>query len=339
MAEKTEEQIRREREEMARQANKQRIEDRLSRLDAIANQADQFKTEDGLEDLDDEAWQDKAPADRREAESEADPTETIADAEKADREMDEARAAGADDVRVTNGETYYRVIVNGNEKWLTLQQLRDTSSKVSAADEYLRAAKEAAKTAITGLTPSAHADESVSAAPGRVRELLNRALMGEQEAIDELARRLEGPSVTTDVLKAVDERVDGRLTFRQAVDWFETEYRSELSNPRLKAIMVQRDAELAAQNPEMDFKQRLKMVGDEIRDLKRELGVTTPAPQAAAPIRSEKEARKASVRSIPQAGGRLTEDTEDDEDETYEMSIAKMAAARGQARPIIHKRR
>ena len=275
----------------------------------------------------------KAPANRRE-EQESDPTESIADAEKADQELDEAREAGADDVRVTNGETYYRVIVNGNEKWLTLQQLRDTTSKVSAADEYLRAAKEAAKTAVMGLNPSPQGDDSGSAAPGRVRDLLTRALMGEQEAIDELARRLEGPS-TTDVLKAVDERVDGRLTFRQAVDWFDREYAEELKNPRLKAMMVSRDAELAAQNPDMDFKQRLKQVGDEIRDLRRELAGTV-APRT--PERNDKEARKASVRAIPTAGGRLSEDSDDDDDETYESAIAKMAAARGQHRPVVHKR-
>ena len=332
MSEK-EDQERAQREQAARDANAKRIADRLERLNSIANQADERKAADGMEDLDDEAWSNKAPANRRE-EEESDPTETIADAEQADRELDEARAAGADDVRVTNGETYYRVIVNGNEKWLTLSQLRETSSKVSAADEYLRTAKEAAKTAVMGLTPSPQGDESGSTAPGRVRDLLTRALMGEQEAIDEFARRLEGPS-TTDVLKAVDERVDGRLTFRQAVDWFDREYAEELKNPRLKAMMVSRDAELAAHNPDMDFKQRLKQVGDEIRDLRRELAGTV-APRT--PERNDKEARKASVRAIPTAGGRLSEDSDDDDDETYESAIAKMASARGQHRPVVHKR-
>ena len=335
MAEDTnEDQIRQQKERDAREANDRRIAERLDRLNAIANQADERKAQDGMEDLDDEAWSDRAPKSRPTKDEEEDPADTIADAEKADRELDEARAAGADDVRVTNGETYYRVIVNGNEKWLTLQQLRETSSKVSAADEYLRAAKEAAKTAITGLNPSNQTDDSVSAAPGRVRELLNRALMGEQEAIDELARRLEGPSVTTDVLKAVDERVDGRLTFRQAVDWFDREYSAELSNPKLKSLMVQRDAQLAAEHPDMDFKQRLKMVGDEIRDLRRELGGIAPKT----PERTEKEARKASVRTIQPAAGRLVDDSDEDEDDTYESSIRKMAAARGQARPVVHKR-
>ena len=129
--------------------------------------------------------------------------------------------------------------------------------------------------------------------------------------------------------------MDGRLTFRQAVEWFEGEYANELSNPKLKALMVRRDAELAQQNPEQDFKQRLKQVGDEIRDLRRELGGTQQQKQ---PVRTEKEARKASVRPIQQAGGRLVEEADDDGDETYESAIARMASARGQSRPVVHKR-
>jgi hypothetical protein len=303
------------REQEAKAANDQRNNERLERLNAIANQND----ENGeFDDIEDEAWDDQTPA--------AD----VPDAEP--EEVTEARSHGADDVRETNGETYYRIIVNGQERWLTLQQLRDTSSKITAADEYLRNAKQAMQN--VGVAPST--DEPQSRETG-VRDMLTRALMGEQEAIDELARRLERTPSETDVLRAVDGRIDGRLTFRQAVDWFETEYADTLKIEPVRARAVQVDAELAAQNPEMDFKARLKMVGDDARNylqqLRSQLGVVAPDSG-----RSQKEARKASVRSLPVAGGRQSDGGEEGDDETYETTISKMAQSRGQGRPIIHKR-
>jgi hypothetical protein len=132
----------------------------------------------------------------------------------------------------------------------------------------------------------------------------------------------------------VDERVDGRLTFREAVSWFDREYQSELSDPRLKEYMIWKDSHLAQSNPDMDFKERLRQVGEEARALRGR----TVAPAADPQRRADKEQRKASVRAIPVAGGRQADEAEDDENETYESSIAKMAAARGQARPIMHRR-
>jgi hypothetical protein len=303
------------REQEAKAANDKRNNERLERLNAIANQND----ENGeFDDIEDEAWDDQTPA--------AD----VPDAEP--EEVTEARSHGADDVRETNGETYYRIIVNGQERWLTLGQLRETSSKVTAADEYLRNAKQAMQN--VHVAPST--DEPQSRETG-VRDMLTRALMGEQEAIDELARRLERTPSQTDVLRSVDERIDGRLTFRQAVDWFETEYADTLKIEPVRARAVQVDAELAAQNPEMDFKARLKMVGDDARNylqqLRSQLGVVAPDSG-----RSQKEARKASVRSLPVAGGRQSDGGEEGDDETYETTISKMAQSRGQGRPIIHKR-
>ena len=326
----TDEEARAKREAEARAANKQRNDERLERLNAIANQADEKKSADGMEDLDDEAWTEQGA--RREREPEQDDGTVVAEAEEADRNLDEARAAGADDVKVTNGETYYRLIVNGQERWLTLQQLRENASKVSAADEYLRSAKELVKNNLTA-APS-HRDEPASTDRGRVRELLNRAIMGEQEAIDELAQAIERPSANADVARLVDERVDGRLTFREAVNWFDKEYQGELSDPRLKEYMVWKDSQLAQSNPDMDFKERLRTVGEEARALRGR----PVAPPADPQRRADKEQRKASVRAIPVAGGRQADDSDEDENETYESSIAKMASARGQARPTVHRR-
>ena len=85
----------------------------------------------------------------------------------------------------------------------------------------------------------------------------------------------------------------------------------------------------------MDFKERLRTVGEEARRLRGPRAVPTAVDQQR---RTDKEQRKASVRSIPVAGGRQADEIEEDDDETYEMSIAKMAKLRGQARPTVHRR-
>jgi hypothetical protein len=334
--EKSPDELRQEREKAAREANAARNNERLERLNQIANQSDELKVKDGLEDIPDEAWNEQAGSKQPSEGSpdEPEPREVLAQAEAEDKAADEARDAGASDVKVVNGETYYLLVVNGSEQWKTLKELRETSSKVSAADQYLHDAKEAAKR-ITEASPST--DEGSSPKKGRARELLSRALMGEQEAVDELAQLIDAePSrVTPDVLQAVDERVDGRLTFRSAVEWFDSEYKEELKDPQLKARIVRRDKEMATLYPDMDFKQRLKEVGDEARAMRR---AASPAAPVSQDRLREKEQRKASVRAIPAAAGRTQDDEDEDDGETYESAIAGIAKARGQSRPVVHKR-
>jgi len=335
--EETEEEIRKRVEKGRADHNARRLE----RLEAIANREDERKRRDEeLADVPDEAWQDEprghvphageseTPEDERELREEPAP-------EEEPPEIDEARKAGAVDVKSVNGETYYLLVINGQEVWRTLPEIRATAQKVEAADAYLKEAKEAATRVIREppSAPQPGEDEVLRARTSRVRELLSRALMGEQEAVDELASVVsQAPpsAVTPDVVRLVDERVDGRLTFREAVTWFENEYREELSSPTLKAYVVRRDKELAYAHPDMDFKKRLGLAGDEVRQMRKELGVT---PRS----RQEKEVRKASVRTpIPAASVRQEEEDEG-EDESRSDTIAKMARARGQARPTVHK--
>ena len=321
--------IKRERE--AKEANQRRNQERLQRLDDIANGADDFKNrEEGVEDIEDRAWNDRnEPQPPHDGADDHNPREIV---DATEDEIDETREAGADDIKTTNGVTYYRLIVNGQERWMTLAQLRETSSKVTAADEYLRNAKESAKS-IQGLIPSS--DESASVPSGDTRALIARVIMGEQEAIDELAQVLERRPSVKDVARAVDERVDGRLTFRDAVNWFEQKYSAEMKDPDLKRYIVTRDAQLAAENPTMDYKERLTAVGEEAR----RISGGSPAPLAAPKGRSEKESRKASVRSVPSAAGRQFDQEDDEDGETYESAIAQIAKHRGQNRPTIHTKR
>jgi hypothetical protein len=316
------EETRRERERLAAEANANRNKEQLDRRNAIADSADEVRAAD-FEDFNPDETKDETEHAGTETEE-----KVVAEAQKVDRELDEARDAGADDIRVTDGKTQYRTVVNGKERWQSLAELRATAQKVESADEYLHTAKETF-TKAAQLAPSeekARTDAEAQARRTRLRETLSRAVMGDDEALDALAQSIdEGPSrVTPDVLQLVDQRVDGRMTFRQAAAWFDQEYAEELKSPRLKQYIVTRDSQVAAEHPEMPFKERLKLVGDEVREMRQELGGSvTP--------KSAKQARKESAAPPVQAAQSRQRQAPEDEEEGYESAIERMAKARGQA--------
>lgn len=361
MAEKTPEQV--AAEARAAEVNKTRNDARIARMNAIADHADEVKAgEDELVDLTDDVWdQQDRPENKRKSREELIAEQDAADAaaeaaaaggqeeeadaaadlirrhEAEDRDADAAREAGADDVRKNAaGVTEYQV----NGKWLTLKQLRAiagdpgesghegeegaTRARTQAPDP--AAAAEARRKA----TETAQAD--AAAYKAHLKELYTKASMGDEEAIDQLAEIQAGLSrVTPDVLRIVDERVDARVTgrtaFNQAVEWFEGEYADELATPALKAQAARRDRDLAQENPDMAPRERLKKVGEELRQLRIDLGGKPP---------ETKQQRKAQADQVPAAGGRQRPDAEPDEVQSTSDAIASMAKSRGQARAIKH---
>lgn len=346
-----------EQEERARQANQKRNDERLDRLARIADNRDATDPEkQGLEDVTDEMLDEEQTrgradeTDQEDGDTDGSDDETVRHAEREDRDADEARDAGADDSRRNaEGKTEYRLVVNGKERWLTLEQLRATAGKVESADEYLRDASERRRTTpADGPSPEelesqrqARARQEAAetqAQKARLKDLYTRASMGDEEAIDQLAEIQAGLSrVTPDVLRIVDERVDarvvGRTSFEKAVSWFEGEYADELATPTLKRLAARRDKELADEHPDMEPRERLRMVGDELRQIRTDLGGT--APQGGRrPL--NKQQRKERLPSEPQAGGRQRPQDDEDEEVSTSDQIAAMARARGQARAIKH---
>lgn len=254
---------REQREQLAREANKKRNDALLEARNAIADRADEVKTdEDELVPLTDDVWdqQDrpdqvrkKSRAERiaeQEAAEEAEANEGLTEEEAAarllrakeaeDLELDEARDAGADDSRKNeDGEVEYRVEVAGKVTWLTLAALREQAGHVSTEEESGQPGKKGATTPATR-TPSPEVEQARLAAEERrktekaalrakLRDLNLRASMGDEQAIDELTDlQLEAIQGDSDgLLRKVDERVDARVgavsDFRRAVDWFESE--------------------------------------------------------------------------------------------------------------------
>lgn len=373
----TPEELRVHNAEQARIANQNRNKEQLDRRNAIAEELDEARGAD-FNDIDGDrilpnkksakaartAEEIEADAERDEQEAETERRRLAAQGDDEDEESvnrgpgnqdpdddeeddgadgDNRSAAGEGDEgesRVTNGVRYYRCIVNGKEKWLTLAQLRNTAQKVESADEYLQNAAASVRNA-AALQPShedAGADDEDDA-----EELLNKALLGDQDSVKKLAQRLKAtPSrVTPDVLQAVDER----MTFREAVNWFEDEFEEELSDPRLKAMIVDEDARLARETPTMGYRKRLKQAGTAIRNWKATLtgatgedqgnaGTQQRKPQERTP--SPKEQRKRNLSDLPRAGGRQADGGHEDAEETVGTVIEQMAKSRHQGRAIKH---
>jgi hypothetical protein len=85
---------------------------------------------------------------------------------------------------------------------------------------------------------------------------------------------------------------------------------------------------MAQEKPDMPFRDRLKAVGDEVREMRQELG--------GAPQKSAKQVRKESAPQVPEAAAGRERQAPEDEEEGYESAIDRMAKARGQPRAHKH---
>jgi hypothetical protein len=122
------------------------------------------------------------------------------------------------------------------------------------------------------------------------------------------------------------KQVDDKLSFRSAVDWFRGAYADVCDDPMLYRLVADEDAKLAKTAPNLSYRERLKSAGDSVRGWRDKL----KGPVAAAPPQNPKLARKASVAPVPQASARQPAPVDEDESETVESVIDKMAKARNQ---------
>lgn len=341
-----------ERLEKARKANEARNQSRLERLSAIADGNDAAGTAE-MQDVGDgnivmkegptpeereaAAAREEEESQRFLAEQEAKALQTQgAQPAQADDEPEPVAAEPdkpdtATDLKVVNGVTHYLTVVNGKEKWLTLEQLRVAAQKVESADEYLASAAASVRNS-SRLTPSKQ-DESSRVDEVDLEKTLSSAVMGDEEAIRKLAAAIKArPSaVTPDVLQQFDER----WSFRRAAEWFEETYADELDDPFLKRLMYERDAELAKDEPNLPYKQRLKKAGDEVRTWMQKKSGTAPVRAATSPNKLE---RKKVLVNVPSAAARQAPPEDEDAEESVEDVIATMAKARGQSRAVAHGR-
>jgi hypothetical protein len=301
-------------------------------MEAIADSNDDIRKPDMRETDGDVIFDDPEETERKAAQEAKEAEQILAEGKAKQLQEEGARPAQEDedaeeerrDERVVNGIRHYLTIVNGKEKWLTLEQLRSHAQKVESADEYLSTAAEAVRNSTALALPK---DEPASLGKDEMRKTLAAAALGDEEAIEKLASVLTRPSeVTPDVLRQIDQR----LSFRTELAQLESEQREILDHPYLARAFRDRLNELKKEAPNTSLSSAYRSIGKEIREAFPEKFSKSAAPA------EDKLARKRALPAPPQAAGRQQAPTQEEPEESVEDVIANMAKARGQ-RVIVHK--
>lgn len=298
------------------EANAKQNDRRLSVMEQIADNSEKARPEELV---------DESTATERAAQAETAEAERYARALQGEGADKPANKDNIDsDTKLVNGETYYRQIVNGVEKWQTLKQIRETASKVDGADEYLRQASESVKNA-SRLALSKQ-DEPSNLKEDEVADLLRRVALGDEDAIKALAPRLVRPSVNTaDVLQQVDQR----MSFRTELASLETQSKDLLGDQYMGRIFRSRLNELKEENPNMALREAYTSIDKELRDAFP--GFKTDRTQ-------EKLERKRTLPTPITASARQGTQAEEEGEENASDVIEQMAKKRGYT-PHVHTRR
>lgn len=350
----------------AAEINQNQNNRRLSRIEEIARSADGRRSGD-FEDTDgdgatgrfaDGELDDSPEARERQAELEDQAAQEALDeeriaAERQAAERDEARrlqAEGVDDddagagrgegddrreelnqagdEKVVGGVKYYLTIVNGKEKWLTLEQLRSAAQKTDAVEVALQRANDAVKQA-TQL--ALHSKDTSSELPeGELEEVIASAALGDGDAVKRLASVIKSRPSTPPV--DVSRQVSEQLATQRAIDQAEREQAEILQHASLGRYFRMRLSQLAKDSPELQIVDAYRKIGREIRqEFAPMLKESREAPS--------KAERKRSLGERPRAAARAARvEPEDDEEESPSAIADRMAKARGQQRAIRHGR-
>ena len=242
-------------------------------------------------------------------------------------EREELNEAG--DEKIVGGVKYYLTIVNGKEKWLTLEQLRGAAQKTDAVEVALQRANDAVKQATQlALQPK---DTPSEVSDGELEEVIASAALGDGDAVKKLVSVIKArPSTQTPV--DVSRQVSEQLATQRAIDTAEREQADILKHASLGRFFRMRLGQLAADEPDLQIIDAYRKIGREIRQ------EFAPMLQAVAADPGKAE-RKRSLVNPPRAASRATRTTEDDDQEESPSAIAdRMAKARGQQRAIRHGR-
>jgi len=289
-------------------------DERIARLNAIADQADTERAEE-LANVNDDGTTEPFKV---EAGAEEQPAATT--------DGDE-QPAPADE----EPPRRYKIKVNGKELELTEEELIARASKIEAADDYLRRAKaqaiEQPVVPVVGPTP----EELQRQQDEEDRALVRAIQMGTEEEAAAALRKLREqtsarPSLSRD---DVSRTIDERLSFNTAIDRFSTEFSDVWTDPILKKIAFDRDAELLRAGDDRPYWERYEQVGQEIRAWRQALA-PTPTPE---PAVTAKEQRKAAAPKAPTPASAKTQSAkvadDDDIDDAPSNVIANMAKSRG----------
>ena len=317
-----------------KKAMEERTNARLERMNAIADGADEARDPD-MQEFDGDKAIIRDDAEEREAAARR--ADEEAERAKAEFEAQQLQTEGAEEVsapidappdyKLVNGVPHYLQIVNGQERWMSLTEIRAAASKVESADEYLRIAKESARNLSTESVPSR--DEPTQLSKDELRSTLSAVALGDEGAIDRLASTLEHLSHRDDT-----RQIDQRIGFQTELAAARAEQREVMEHPLLGDLFAARFDRLKREAPTTNLTVAFRKVGDEIRkQFPNEFQKTPNAVSL-----TDKAARKRTLPAPVNSAGRQVAEQSEEEELTVEQEIAQIAKARGQARPVVHAR-
>lgn len=289
---------------------------RVALLNNIGDNADEARREEMAEVTD-------ADFDKLSNIGQDDDAEAQAAAAELQAEVD--RQAAADAAAHSDAPKPIIRKVNGVDVEIT-DELLAKASKIASADLYLAEASTIRKDVIQSAaqtTAQAEQDSDNTA----LAEAARAIQMGtEEEAVAALRKIIQKapPAITADDISRV---VNDQLTFKEAIDKFNSDFKDITDDPVLKSIAQDRDAAMLRAGDKRSYYERYSAIGTELREwVSSKAPAATPAPKP----QENKLDRKANAPTPPQAaGGKFVPVVEEDKEESTSDVIAAMAAKRG----------
>jgi hypothetical protein len=212
-----------------------------------------------------------------------------------------------------------KIKVNGEELELTQEELIARAQKVESADRYLAEAAAARKET----RPEPPKTEDID-----YKALVHAIQVGTEEEAEAALRKLHTPQQRPSAMDDVSRVVDERLTFRDAMMAFKSEYADIVSDPKLNRVAQQMDEEMLANGDTRAYADRYTEIGENLRGWVTKLGGGKKEEPKVDTSRLE---RKEALPKEPTAaaGKSAPPKTEPDEDDDPSSVIRKMAQARG----------
>lgn len=242
-----------------------------------------------------------------------------------DAQGDDSQGNQPGDERVVGGVRHYLTIVDGQERWLTLAQLRERAGATINAEETLQRAQEA-------LQRSSQTDQRPKPDPVEVPDekdlenIILSASMGDEEAVRKLAQVVRSRPQGVNP-QDVSRQVAQQIATQRLIDQGEDEQKELLGNANLGPIFRLRLNEFASKKPKTPIVEAYKTVGDQMRkDFAPMLQQSSQRP----PL--NKADRKRTIVNPPASAGRQARREEDDREVPVSDQIDAIARTRGQQR-------
>lgn len=283
-------------------------DDRIARLNAIADQSEEQRADELAHVNDDDTTE---------------PFQTTKSEDDTEHKDDKQENV-PEDTPVTK----YKITVGGVEKEVTLEELM-ALAQAPKQETPPRQRQEPVRQVDTG--PS---EEELQRLQDEEDLALVRAIqMGNEKEAAAAIRKLRdsaAKTVKTISPEEVYSTVDERLEFKTAMREFRKNYSDIVSDPRLFQLARQRDAELVDQGDTRDYSERYAAIGNELREW-----LKSTAPKKETPPSGDLDAKhekKAAAPKTPVAASTKVQPAkgdDDDVDDTPSSVIAKMRETRG----------